>query len=198
MPPNSSLNKEDAMPPRANRRQRRERRTIAASPLAHIPWLTITNSMPPLNRLDSEAEEKIHEASMRILEEIGLLFMDAEALDMWQHDVVAAIAGRLDATLLARTLDIVFDSESDVDAAECVRTLFPHLDEKLRARAVEAVGRKLKDIARVVALEGIAPELSGPLADAAAPPAGPVSRPAPARRLCVSPARHRRRGRVLP
>jgi trimethylamine--corrinoid protein Co-methyltransferase len=73
------------MPPRANRRQRRERRTIAASPLAHIPWLTITNNMPPLGRLDSEAEEKIHEASMRILEEIGFLFLDAEALDMWDQ-----------------------------------------------------------------------------------------------------------------
>ena len=73
------------MPPRANRRQRRERRPVAASPLAHIPWQTVTNSMPPLSRLNSEAEEKIHEASMRILEDIGLLFMDAEALDMWQQ-----------------------------------------------------------------------------------------------------------------
>jgi hypothetical protein len=55
-------------------RQRRERRT-AASPLAHIPWLTIKNPMPPLTRLDAEAEEKIHNASMQILEEIGIAFM---------------------------------------------------------------------------------------------------------------------------
>ena len=70
-------------PPR--RREKRERRTAPASPVAHIPWLTIKNSMPPLTRLDAEAEEKIHEASMVILEEIGMAFMDAEALDMWEQ-----------------------------------------------------------------------------------------------------------------
>jgi trimethylamine--corrinoid protein Co-methyltransferase len=64
-------------------RQRRERRTTA-SPLAHIPWLTIKNPMPPLTRLDVEAEEKIHNASLQILEEIGIAFMDDEALAMWQ------------------------------------------------------------------------------------------------------------------
>jgi trimethylamine--corrinoid protein Co-methyltransferase len=40
--------------------------------------------MPPLTRLDAAAEEKIHNASMQILEEISIAFMDDEALDMWQ------------------------------------------------------------------------------------------------------------------
>ncbi len=41
--------------------------------------------MPPLTRLDAEGEEKIHEASMHILEEIGIAFLDGEALDMWER-----------------------------------------------------------------------------------------------------------------
>lgn len=67
---------------RTTRRSRRERRT-AASPLDHIPWTAVVNRMPPLERLDAEAEEKLHNASMRILEEIGIAFMDDEALAMW-------------------------------------------------------------------------------------------------------------------
>ena len=67
----------------SRRRERRERRSAPASPLASIPWLTVKNSMPPLARLDEEGLQKIHEASMTILEEIGMAFMDDEALDMW-------------------------------------------------------------------------------------------------------------------
>jgi trimethylamine--corrinoid protein Co-methyltransferase len=59
--------------------------------LAHIPWQIIKNDMPPLERLDKEAEARIHDASMRILEEIGIAFMDDEALDMW-----AAAGARVD------------------------------------------------------------------------------------------------------
>ncbi|GAB4577793.1 MAG: trimethylamine methyltransferase family protein [Anaerolineales bacterium] len=62
---------------------RAERRATTVSPLANIPWRAIRNPMPPLTRLDAEGEEKIHHASMRILEEIGLAFMDDEALDLW-------------------------------------------------------------------------------------------------------------------
>ncbi len=74
------------MAKRQSRRQRRQRKAAAQPrpPLAHIPWLNVKNPMPPLSRLDGEAEEKIHEASMRILENTGLLFMDDEALDIWQ------------------------------------------------------------------------------------------------------------------
>ncbi len=67
----------------ARRRARTERRSASISPLARIPWLAVQNNMPPLTRLNAEDEEKIHEASMRILEETGLAFMDVEALDMW-------------------------------------------------------------------------------------------------------------------
>ncbi|MCA9973028.1 MAG: trimethylamine methyltransferase family protein [Anaerolineales bacterium] len=69
----------------SRRRSRRARRVAPASPLAHVPWQVIRNPMPPLTRLDAAAEQKIHDASMRILEDIGLMFMDDEALTMWQQ-----------------------------------------------------------------------------------------------------------------
>lgn len=50
--------------------------------------------MEPLTRLDAEAEEKIHEASMRILEEIGIAFMDDEALAMWSQAGAKVDRGR--------------------------------------------------------------------------------------------------------
>ncbi len=64
------------------RRPRRDKRNV--SPLAHIPWQKIQNNMPPVERLGPESIDKLHEGSMRILEEIGIAFMDDEALDMWQ------------------------------------------------------------------------------------------------------------------
>ena len=74
------------MSKRQSRRERRKRKADAnpTLPLAHIPWVQVKNPMPPLARLNGEAEEKIHEASMRILENTGLLFMDGEALDIWE------------------------------------------------------------------------------------------------------------------
>ncbi|MEM7342766.1 MAG: trimethylamine methyltransferase family protein [Chloroflexota bacterium] len=75
----------------SRRRERRARPAVAKSPLAHIPWLKIQNGMTPITRLDAEAEEKIHEASMRILEEIGLAFMDDEGLELW-----AAVGAKVD------------------------------------------------------------------------------------------------------
>ncbi|GAB4435552.1 MAG: trimethylamine methyltransferase family protein [Anaerolineae bacterium] len=74
----------------SRRRNRSERNEFRASrrgrsPLTHIPWQAIQNSMPPLTRLDEVDEEKIHEASMRILEDIGIAMMDDETLDLWQQ-----------------------------------------------------------------------------------------------------------------
>lgn len=68
----------------AARRAERRRKRIR-SPLAHIPWRTIENKLAPLEVLTPEQVERIHDASMRILEEIGLVFLDDEALDLWQE-----------------------------------------------------------------------------------------------------------------
>jgi trimethylamine--corrinoid protein Co-methyltransferase len=64
---------------RAARRQRRTQ-----SPFAHIPFRRIQNSLPPLEVITAEQIEELHEASMHILENIGMVFMDAEALDVWE------------------------------------------------------------------------------------------------------------------
>src|ERR687884_639888 len=63
---------------RAARRQRR-----AVPTLAHIPFKPIQNHWRPLEVVTPEQIEEIHEASMYILENIGIVFMDAEALDIW-------------------------------------------------------------------------------------------------------------------
>ena len=82
------------MPDSTTRRGRERRRFALSSPLAHIPWRTITNPMPPLPRLTPEAEEKIHDASLRILEEVGILFMDGEALALWEQAGAKVDRGR--------------------------------------------------------------------------------------------------------
>lgn len=65
---------------RAARRQRR-----AVSPLSHIPFAPIYNRFRPLEVITPEQIEQLHEAAMYILENIGLAFLDAEALDVWDQ-----------------------------------------------------------------------------------------------------------------
>jgi trimethylamine--corrinoid protein Co-methyltransferase len=64
---------------RAARRVRRAR-----SPFADIPFRRIENNFAPLEVITPEQLEQLHEASMHILENIGIVFMDAEALDVWE------------------------------------------------------------------------------------------------------------------
>jgi trimethylamine--corrinoid protein Co-methyltransferase len=64
---------------RADRREQRRR-----SPLEALPFRALHNPLPPVELLSPEQVEQIHVASMRILEEIGIDFLDQEALDIWQ------------------------------------------------------------------------------------------------------------------
>jgi trimethylamine--corrinoid protein Co-methyltransferase len=64
---------------RAARRQRR-----VQSPFAQIPFRTIQNHFRPFEVITPEQVEQLHEAAMHILENIGIVFMDAEALDLWE------------------------------------------------------------------------------------------------------------------
>ncbi|MBM4422323.1 MAG: trimethylamine methyltransferase family protein [Chloroflexi bacterium] len=61
---------------------RRERR--AEIPLAKIPFKELRNPFPPLEIIPPEGIEKIHESSLRLLEEVGLCVMDAEALSLYE------------------------------------------------------------------------------------------------------------------
>ena len=62
-----------------------ERRKRSESPLLKLPFRQLRNRRPPLELISPEQVEQLHAASMRILEEVGLDFLDAEALDLWEQ-----------------------------------------------------------------------------------------------------------------
>ena len=66
---------------RRTRRDRRERRS-AASEIQRLPWRTVRNPHPPTRVLSEEQVEVIHEASLRVLRDIGMKVLgpDARAL----------------------------------------------------------------------------------------------------------------------
>jgi trimethylamine--corrinoid protein Co-methyltransferase len=63
---------------RASRRAQRKR-----LPIESLPFKALHNFLPPVQMLSEDQVEQLHQASMRILEEIGIKFMDAEAVDIW-------------------------------------------------------------------------------------------------------------------
>jgi trimethylamine--corrinoid protein Co-methyltransferase len=67
------------------RSRRRTRRTKPESPLADKPFRRLRNPFTPLEVLSPEQIEQIHAASMTILEDIGLDFLDDEAMACWQR-----------------------------------------------------------------------------------------------------------------
>ncbi|MEX1206787.1 MAG: trimethylamine methyltransferase family protein [Dongiaceae bacterium] len=58
-------------------RPRRERR---GGGVAQLPWRNLRNPYGPIEVLSADQIEAIHDASLRLLEEIGMDFLDAEAL----------------------------------------------------------------------------------------------------------------------
>ena len=69
---------------RASKRAAR-RRQRAQSPFLNIPFQQIRNNLAPLELISPEQIDQLHNASMHILEEIGLDFLDDEALDLWNQ-----------------------------------------------------------------------------------------------------------------
>ncbi len=65
---------------RGGRSARREARL--ATPNICLP--TLVRNIPLYEVIDQEGVELIHDASMKILEEVGIDFRDAEALDIWR------------------------------------------------------------------------------------------------------------------
>lgn len=63
---------------------RTRRRDTFQSPLADKPFRRLQNPWKPLEILTDEQVEQIHNASMHILENIGIDFLDDEALALWQ------------------------------------------------------------------------------------------------------------------
>lgn len=63
--------------------RRRRARRVVSHPLADKPFAPVQNPFSPLEPLTPEQLAQIDDASMRILEEIGIDFLDAEALSLW-------------------------------------------------------------------------------------------------------------------
>jgi trimethylamine--corrinoid protein Co-methyltransferase len=61
------------------------RQAARPSPLADKPFRLLRNPLAPVEVLSEEQLERIHLASMRILEDIGLDFWDEEALQIWEQ-----------------------------------------------------------------------------------------------------------------
>lgn len=65
---------------RANRRKSPRRRVTPA--LQQLPWRQVTNPYRPIEVLSADQLEAIHEASLTVLEDIGIEFMGDAALDL--------------------------------------------------------------------------------------------------------------------
>lgn len=63
----------------ARRASRRERRSRT---IHQLPWRRLTNPYEPIAVVSEDQIEAIHDASMRILEEVGMDFLHQEALDI--------------------------------------------------------------------------------------------------------------------
>lgn len=61
------------------------RKSRAQSPLLKIPFQQLRNPWRALELITPDQIEQIHDASMHILENIGLDFFDQETLDLWQQ-----------------------------------------------------------------------------------------------------------------
>ncbi|MEM7345565.1 MAG: trimethylamine methyltransferase family protein, partial [Chloroflexota bacterium] len=66
---------------RASRKKRPDR---SQSPFFKIPFHRLQNPFQPFTLISEEEVEQLHDASMTILEEVGLDFLDEETLDIWE------------------------------------------------------------------------------------------------------------------
>ena len=66
------------------RRQRHRRRQPEKLPFSDLPFGTLRSPFPPVTVLGPAEEDRIHAASMQILERVGMEFLDDEALDLWE------------------------------------------------------------------------------------------------------------------
>ncbi len=66
------------------KRTRNRKRQEFRSPLLERPFRLLKNPHPPINWASPEEVERLHNASMQILEEIGIQLLDDEALDIWE------------------------------------------------------------------------------------------------------------------
>jgi trimethylamine--corrinoid protein Co-methyltransferase len=66
-------------------RSRRRQDSRPERDASTAPFRRLRNPWKPLDILSPDEMERLHEASMRILENIGIEFLDPEALDLWER-----------------------------------------------------------------------------------------------------------------
>jgi trimethylamine--corrinoid protein Co-methyltransferase len=115
-------------PERRDRPRRRggERGQERAPGLGQLPWQRVRNAYRPVEILDTEQIEKIHDASMTVLESIGMDFLSEEA-----RDLLRAAGADVDAGSARVRFDRGFIMEK-LSTAPATATLFA----RDRARAV--------------------------------------------------------------
>ena len=87
------------------KRESRRRSNDSTTQINQLPRSNITNHFQPLEILDNASLDKIHRTAMRIVEELGVVFLDDEALKILRHNgAIIDDAGtvRLDAETLMR------------------------------------------------------------------------------------------------
>jgi trimethylamine--corrinoid protein Co-methyltransferase len=76
------------------RELRKGREAAAAGPLRQPPWRRLENPYAPIEVLSPAGLEAIHEASMTVLEDLGIEFLDDRALDLLEAAGAAVDRGR--------------------------------------------------------------------------------------------------------
>ena len=71
--------------PRQSRRRRQGRAKRDANQLAQPPWRAVRNPFKPVDLLSEEQVERIHQASLTVLRDMGVEFMSDEALNVLER-----------------------------------------------------------------------------------------------------------------
>ncbi len=86
----------------------RRRGSNSTTQILQLPRSNIVNNFQPLEILDSESLEKIHRTAMRIVEDLGVVFLNEETLKILRHNGASiddAGTVRLDAETLMHWVD---------------------------------------------------------------------------------------------
>ena len=87
---------------------RAERGQRTSGGVTQLPWQRLRNPLPPIELLQAEQIEAIHDTSMQILEEVGMDFLHPEALELLRRGGADVEAGservRFDRGLIAETM----------------------------------------------------------------------------------------------
>ena len=111
--------------------RRRERRTSGG--VQRLPWRTLTNPYRPVEILSADQIETIHQASLRILSEVGLEVLGDRAIDLLAH-----AGAQVDRTSRRVRLDPAMVEETIISAPSEFR-----LHARNPARHVEIGGRNV-------------------------------------------------------